>query len=950
MEAAHNSKVAAKILMEIRSLRRDLDPARAMRMDTLDEDSLKAYAEKSLVEGPYRDVDPNKFVRGERSAFEQATKYLEAGNIGRAYDALEKRLLRYYQYRAATGMEKTLDSQIERVTRKSTDPKWLGRLGFADPAYRDIVMELMKELGVRNRPENEALKPGLVDDFNKAMLDSGEADKIQAIDIGVLRKVLEDPKRVAGEPFDWKDLPSKEAKALWDAIEGIHDLADAENTVTYGKERADVQELWGKMQAHLAPFGKKYEFISDRSTTTIIQRMGQMWRGNMAGRVDPHGLLMRLGEVGGLIETNFRNALLSRDALTREVHGFLEQITDVLGKESSWHAQLPELDKLLPRAKGRGPLTKKWLANVMLWYGGETTRKGLLDANPQWAHSGQDANANILAAAEKFLTPKDMDAIQKFHELSEKSLWKHEADMHEWRTGMPLKKELAAGYMVNGKEYAGGYFPRFWEVSAEQSAKAIEAPGRMPKLTTRHSYSYERDLNYTGIPDLNFDRYPSHLAETIHDVTMGRFVHETAKIVADYRGVAKEAISNALGPEIYTNLEAWLKSVGTGGHTKMPAEIKAYDKLYGWAQNKLVVGALGWNVPVAWGNSLHALGANLIAEGVQAYRLVPALAHVMTKAGTQDIIAKVPEVGRRREHLETKMADQFRMLMTNESWATGSKRKVAETAFALIDASDKLQSKWIAAVAYDHEMSRSGDPQKASDYANVQVSRHMPTHDSIDMPTILRQRAYLGRMTIFAGFNSKVFNVMDSVAHEMIFRTAAEHGVLSKEFAGNAAAYGARAISALLAWSALGDFVMGHGKDKNESWEDYTLRKSLAAPFLGFPVINSIAKAGADMAVTGKVHGSNVIQSPQYTLVYQGMKLGQAIFGKNVNDERKTAAAMEALFYAAGLPAIQPVRSGRAAWNMAQGTGPDDPWQQASDLVYGKRKTITPLSAMGTGR
>lgn len=950
MDAAHNAKVGTKILMEIRALRRDLDPARAMRMETLDKEGMREFAEESLKNGAYRDVDPEKFIRGERVAFEQATRYLEEGNIGRAYDALEKRLRYYHLYRAATGMEKSLDSLIDRMTGKSTDPKWLGKLGDASPAYRDLVMELMKELGVRNRPENEVLKPGLVDDFVKAMRDSGEADKIQAIDVEVLRKVLEDPKRIEGEPFDWKSLPTAEAKALWAAVEGIHDLASAENTATYERERASVRELWGKMQEHLDPLGKKYEFTSDRSTITLLQKMGKMWRGNMAGRVDPHGLLMRLGKVGELIENNFRHSLYSRDALTREVHGFLQEITKILGADSSWHTELQGLTDILPRAKGQGPLTKKWLANAMLWYGGETTRKGLLDANPQWAHSGKDANANILEAAEKFLTPQDMQAIQKFHELSEKSLWQHEAKMHEWRTGMPLKKELAAKYTVNGVEYAGGYFPRFWEVSAEQSAKAIETPGRAPKATTRHSYSYERDLNYTGIPDLNFDRYPSHIAETIHDVTMGRFVHETAKIVADYRGVAKEMISNSLGPEIYSNLEAWLTAVGTGGHTKVPAHLREFDKVMEWSKNRLVVGALGWNVPVAWGNMLHAVGANLIAEGVQAYRMIPTLAHIMSKEGKAFLAEHAMEANRREEDLSTKMADQYRQLMTHESWATETKRKIADTAFVFIAASDKVQSRWMWATAYDHEMGRSGDHEKAKDFANIQVARHMPSHDVIDMPTILRDRKFLGRMTIFAGFNSKVFNVMDSVAHEMIFRKMAEHGAFSAEFGGSAVAFGARAMAAMLVWSALGDFVMGHGKEKDETWEDFTLRKALAAPSLGFPVINSAIKAGADLAVTGKLHGQNVMQAPQYTMVYQGLKLGQAIFGKNTTNERKGAAALEALFFAAGLPAIQPVRTGRAALNMWNDTGPQDPWQQASDLVYGKRRTITPLSAMGEGR
>jgi hypothetical protein len=147
-------------------------------------------------------------------------------------------------------------------------------------------------------------------------------------------------------------------------------------------------------------------------------------------------------------------------------------------------------------------------------------------------------------------------------------------------------------------------------------------------------------------------------------------------------------------------------------------------------------------------------------------------------------------------------------------------------------------------------------------------------------------------------------------------------------------------VAAGLAFAMImGDYVMGHGKEKDETWGQWWSRKALAAPFTMVPFVGDAATYASDKLVTGKARYASIRNAP-FLATGQNMLnlIGKAADGRRKGDQR-VWDMLEAAMTLERLPARQWRNTGEYLWEIASGDEvPRGPVDFARGVVYGKRK------------
>lgn len=937
MEEAHSSKAAERMFKEIRWMQGQLDPQRNMRATNLSVDALERLAGHMLANGTLGDLVPEKYVQNERRNAEIMIKALDEGNVGKAYDHQEARLLNFFMYKQARAMQKAFDKKLQYMVEHAAQDHWRGELGKADLSYRNASDALLKALGVMDG-DGSPPDPRAWDAFTQ-FAQANDQPTIQFD--SSLRDLISGAKA-------WRDLTPAQATAAFDAIKSIKHLANETQEVKLGEKQAKIDEVVTDAQQSISLLPEKPVKPTDRTVNkdeASIMKWLRSWKGNL---LEPRVWLQRLGtKTFDLVWDGLVGARDAQEHMQKEVGAkFTDLWNEWQGKEDRYTV-LPDLVKELPLDGDTSPRTKMWLLQMAGWFGNEIGRKRLLD------YTGWTMD-QVVSAFEKYLTHDDLMWVDRVHRLHDQYLYPLENAQYQRRIGLDLPKKAAMGYDVNGKHYEGGYWKLAYDLTDPNLARNKSDPGIMDRTSkgwTATSKGYEQDVatNFTARPNLNWETMPAHIQEVIHNITYGDFVHEAQKILLDPR--MQQVINQRLGAEMAGQVQSLMEAAAHGPGS-MPENLREISRQNGYMRFALVQGALGFGVRPVLAHAFHPIAASLMQRGVgfTVTQMVPAMLKVMwsrmdrARTGVDSLREESIALGATElTHRDNHAADEFRKIMGEPGRAgvegTSIRRAVQEASFGMLEEMDRNVSHMIWRSNYDSLIGQGVDAAEAARQANHMVQSAMPTHMLAEMPAIMRDKKALGAMVVFYGYRSKLLQMAAEKGYEMVtkpFYEVRESGHYGT-FATSIALYGGRVIGMLMFGIVAGDLMMGHGKDKDETWGQWTARRTVGAPFTMLPFGPEVAQPLADLAITGKFHPGNLMRNPSYSLIYTGLDtIGKLASHKRTTSEKIWDVA-ETLAFASALPAYQPRRTLEFATDWARGKQkPRSPGEAIHKLLFGE--------------
>jgi hypothetical protein len=954
MDAAHNEKVAQKHLMELRALSQSLDPTRAAR-SKMSAEMWKKLADTLIQSKMLAQIKPEQYARAMGRASEKALKAIEEGSNVRAFDATEAQLLNYYLYRAARKMSDDLGSKYERLAEKATSDSWRSKLGKADPAYRNLHDSVLAAIGLgdfTNLGSDAMLK------FIEAIKNNGQDKNLAPWDMDLVAKLLDGTK-------PWKELTPAEALTVFNAITNIQHIAKTQNEITLAGKRAETQTLVDEAIRHLGGISDAegpvppgaFEPKRDTSQEGTRDDISKAINTRLANRDEPRVWLGFLGpEMKDAIWGEFMNARSARERILKDVFEEYKKIWAEYEGMADRFIPIPGLAEALPMEYASGPASKAWLMTALKWFGSESGRKKLLEGTG-WTSD------QFLEAVGKFLSPADVEHVQREHKISDEKLWPLEAEVYEKRTGLPLEKTKAMSYEIKFsdgtvKTYEGGYWPvkydkRLSHLRTKQAQDRIESAGSSWIYpSTPHSSLYER-TSYVDVPDLNWSDYPSHIAAVIHDYAFGDFVKDAGRVLLDRK--MNIAMQRYLGEEYAKQPLAWLERVALESSGSVPQHLREITKAQQWGRSALLYAGLGWNAATITADVLHPIAAGLMREGVgfSVTKVVPSMSRVIGasvgglisgKNGLyEEALAKSKSLQHRRDMVISEMRRWYGDIeKPRKGKVARIEQALRDTAFWHIEQMDKLVSHMIWDAKYRDVLGKTGDEMQAVKEADEAVEGSMPTHSIMEMSSLMSDKRGAGAMIVFFSYWDKLYQMAHETGHAEVYLPfkAAEHGSATLGQAGASAAMWAGRVMAMLTFGAVfGDLLMGHGKQPDEDWGEWYLRKTIAAPFNLVPYASNLAQPIADKLVTGKTRPVNFLRAPAFAVYYQMMDTFGKMSSRTASDDEKIAKAIELALMMRRLPSRAPVRAGKYLVDVAQGDQkPRGPFDFTSGVMFGQRK------------
>jgi hypothetical protein len=195
-------------------------------------------------------------------------------------------------------------------------------------------------------------------------------------------------------------------------------------------------------------------------------------------------------------------------------------------------------------------------------------------------------------------------------------------------------------------------------------------------------------------------------------------------------------------------------------------------------------------------------------------------------------------------------------------------------------------------------------------------------------------RSRFGGWLAFYGYLNKVYQVNRSLVDDAYVRSVDPAGTAGKskgEVLG-------RLMGVAIASGVVSELLSGRGKEDDETWGEWMVRKSVAAPAQSLPWVGGPIEAGISMA-QGNAAKVGVRTAPGMEAGLAFLKNVQRAYEKGLLSEEGAAAAVQAVGFGLNVPTRQLVKTGKYA--LGGGLGRDLEAGRLGDalegLFYGER-------------
>lgn len=894
--------------------------------------TIELAARKMVERRTLGHLDAGAALTAERQAAQAAMRAAAKGNYAEALLQKERQLLNMFAWRFLTEAREQREAFVELASKLATD-KGQARLGKGRPVYRDGVIGILFPLG-------------LAESLNENYPSVGEVVQAMAADGATV--MFDEPalSQLVSKATNWKDLTVAQMRLVHAALKNIKGAATARATVIVDGKKFDKATIVGDIVSNAPNMPPLPPIPSSVEAMTPGQR-ARSWTAGIDGSLlrietmidwlsggDPKSIwyraLMKPMQLAKAHEAALLKATIKPiiDAFEKVPAAVRKRFMEKVDGRALFPAHEVELDQAL-----EPPSRRFELLIMALNAGNESNLVRLLE--------GRNITLPQMQAAIDLLTKEELDWVQSIWDASE-SLWPLAAEMEERDTGLrPDKLELRALHTKHGT-YRGGYFPAVYdrrvEAAGETQAANQIASLMDPSFTrpaTARSHLKSRVDGFTGAISLSPSTLYRSLAQVAHDIAFREAVKSVGNLILDPEVQAE--LGRRLGDERRQQFLQWVKDIGSMRGADGAAHAGALMQLVKGLRGNTIVAVLGYSVPTAAGD-LANLVAVLPRTDLKTKHWAAGLLEFFRSPSAAIGFAegKSGELLTRRDQLTRDFRGQVKSLTATGPLARGPLAWIKDHAFAFMEFTDLITSTPIWLGSYRQAVAEGKAEKDAVEYADGIVRKNFPSHSPVDQAGVLRDRGFIGSTLMFYGYFNVLYNGLRDLGHQL----GEADSVADK------VKLGGRMLAYMSAAVVLSELLSGRGREDDEDWSTWFLRKLLAGSASSVPFGGDIATALEQKALGKRANPRQAgLTAAAVQVGSTGWELGEEVAaalkgeGDSAKAQKKLDAFLRSLGPLHGLPVSQPARTVGYLKDLVEGdVTPRGPFDVLGGLVYGQRE------------
>lgn len=939
VDAINNTNQVRKIMLEMRALRKQLDPKSAPLATTISPEALQVSAERILDGKMLKDLDSARYLTAQRFAAIRAGEALGRGDLSKAYSEKEYELLSGFLYKAAQRYKNEAEKVQKSFERMSTDGI-RKRLGLAEPLIRDVSDAILESVGQREFERGDAKNISSL----AAWEDLARQNNLELpYDEDSLRNIINTNKPLRNMTLD-------EAKDISNALSSIQFYGRTLQEIKARDARVSLDTAVGEMVLDME---KQLPFLGKapaaRTQTggwdTVVRRL-QAFDG---AALEPETLFGWMGDrAKTYIWDRYIDSRNTHDDLARSITGWFHDQWSKLPKSlvDLRYTPISDFDRSLPipdyvNLAGARDHTTLWM--IALNMGNESNKQRMLNGFA-WKEE------QVMQMLNKHMTKAEWEWVQSIWNLCDKELWPQIASKGERTTGIAPEKIPASTITTPFGEYEGGYFPARYEPRASDAgaqqvgSEVSKTNTTIGRMGTLKSYTKGRVEGYNDIVSLQWSEVPNHISQVIYDLAFDEYVRDMNKVLTNR--LMQDTMYQRLGSERSQQINDWLGVVASGAPNGVARGVREISNgILGGLRSRAVLSSIGWSTSVMMSETSHFF-TSMASGTVKPSYGAPALAEMMFRYPTmrEQAVALSKEVQHRADSVTFQMRQEL-----GEVGEKGPKTKVGkayqavrDTAFYFVQHLDNAITTWSFTAAYRQALGEGMKPEDAIRSADAAIRKTLPTHSVAEQSALLREKQTIGSLFMFYGYFNKLYNLTRTIVHDpaMSWIEATTTGE-KVGAAGKSAVAAGRVMAMLFLATAGGEFMGGRGREDDETWGQWVARKGLAAPFSIIPIVGTVADQAIGKMITGSRKEVSMRQAPALAWAEDMLKSLGVLANPKKEDDEKAWEALKIVLSTVGLPGSR--QFSRTGQYLSSGQAEQDFNRNqfgslGSGLMYGNRK------------
>lgn len=855
-----------------------------------------AKAKDILYANPVRSANPRNYMNAEGNAARSVKNAILDGDFDKAYENITKQIKAHSMAIAALEIKK----EVQSGEKKLKDAAKIGRSGTSsvDAEALDQARQILVRFNIFRGDLSNVNHVPLAQWERVMREEMGEspviADWILSGDLPPSAKALNIVKprlsdltvtefldvvdavtsiihigrgmRMAMTDARGRSL-AEISEGIQDSIAAIHGLGDErEYTDEKARNVRDYKKsFFGRMKAFLSEH-RKVEFILREADGN--KDMGAAWRGIFRPMYEAQN-----------------NELTQQRLMSETIASLMKPLEKY------------KLDQVIDIPSIKGGVTLEQALAIALNTGTELNYARLMNS-----HTPEQVSEVVAA-----LTEDQWDFVQGVWDTLG-TLWPQAEALEMEVTGVKPQRQKAVPVVTKYGTYSGGYYPIVYNIDFSTKTQQQEELARNNYDLVPHTakgYLKPRLKVVDGRPlELTLAPLTHHLNSVIHDLTHRKAVRDVARLLND-RGL-QDAMFHAVGREAYNQLMPWLRDIAkaTGGPSGAPVANKTITHL----KNGATIASLGWNV------------FSGIKQHLSIFQAATRVGAAGAARAYADFLSYLPP-GSSSYRRDKEAAFSLSAEMRTRAWAFDREvsellsqpskysAKVLESFCKLMQIFDERTCVAVWKEAHDVEIERSGNPQKAIEFADSVVRQTQPMSLIKDKAAILRDNNGAVRLfTMFYTAFSNTFNLLN----ENVFNI--KHGKIGDVVVSALTAFVLPAMT-----GCLFDSLRGFAPDEPEKQLEWWFWNTMLYPanaVIGLRDIANIVKT----RMTSDNYAASVQLTPiqgvydSFDRIVRNLTKGDSVWNRNMFRDIMTLSG-----YAKAYPARQLSRSLLKLYEIAKG-------------------------------
>ncbi|MHC4701414.1 MAG: hypothetical protein ACYTFQ_12675 [Planctomycetota bacterium] len=857
--ALHDSEVDKAWFLDVSSMRKNVEGVASGKiMDAAARVTARRLAQKQTI----RRISPRVVLNRAMAAANEAAAQVAKGNYRGALMLKAKQRLNHHLFNELE-TAKSDRRRFDTLIRDTLSVRRLERFGKAGKVFVDAIEQILES--IRRKP----VEPGIEerDSVSTSLAKIGFEEGGNVVDPQEIEAIVHRMTKLGYENREmrdlWKELQVGEMRSLSRTLSQLHKLANAIDKWLEEGKQIRIDQL-------VDTFEKETADRKDRGAAPHDNNP-RMWQGSWATILEPAEGIRKFGPTlyRLLIIEGFKKARATNHAILEDVGSFFGNSWEKLGgemrrrrfekMEDTVGVEYPE--DMLQLA----PMNRQTMWMIGLNMGNQSGRDRLLGGY-KWNEEA------VLAWLKRNMTEQEWRFIESAWKLLDEKLFPQVQRVYKAKHGRSPPKIPALPIDTGlGFTVSGGYFPARYDPIRSKVIGEIQNSETFHKhaaaISVWSGFTQTRVRKFADVIDLNWNVVPGHILSVAHYIAFDEFVSNAKRLLTNEE--FKNIAISRFGFENYQQLvdpnAGWLAHIANTGADAVPKALAPAVRLLQVGRYPMLAGSIMGNIRVALADYANPLLAVLTGRVKVRYMM-----RSMMKAHS---IALLPGMYRRAQTLGAEPKARSGNIQRNtramiESVGRGGfgraamvLKQIQDIGYIFLDISDRLLTTvtWDAKFEQDRNAlkkeGRLNDAEierRAAEEADDLVSSTMPQQERVMKPTLLRDKRGFARLVIFYGFWNKLYNMMHARMDPALVEFGAAEGYKETFIAGNKLVWAGGATLAMLSVPILlGDLIGGHGQEADEDFDDWMIRKMIAAPFVLIPFGGTIGTAVANK-ITGR--------------------------------------------------------------------------------------------------